>query len=61
MKTYTFVIVRGDDIFTVSTNMNEKGAEGYDLQQLIPIPSGGWVAVMRLEQAASVAPPGADT
>ncbi len=53
MKTYTFVIVRGDDIFTVSKNMNEMGAKGYDLQQLISIPSGGWVAVMRMEQPAA--------
>jgi hypothetical protein len=53
VKTYTFVIVRGDDIFTVSKNMNEMGAKGYDLQQLISIPSGGWVAVMRMEQPAA--------
>jgi hypothetical protein len=53
VKTYTFVIVRGDDIFTVSANMNEMGGKGYDLQQLIPIPSGGWVAVMRMEKGAA--------
>jgi hypothetical protein len=53
VKTYTFVIVRGEDIFTISTNINEMGAKGYDLHQLIPIPSGGWVAVMRMEQEAA--------
>jgi hypothetical protein len=52
MKTYTFVIVRGEDVTTISKNMNEMGGNGYDLQQLIPIPSGGWVAVMRIEQEA---------
>ncbi len=53
MKTYTFVIVRGEDVATISTNMNELGGKGYDLQQLIPIPSGGWVAVMRIEKEAA--------
>ncbi len=56
MKTYTFVIVRGDDVFNIGKNMNEMGAKGYDLQQLIPIPSGGWVAVMRIEQEAPAPP-----
>ena len=56
MKTYTFVIVRGDDVFNISKNMNEMGAKGYDLQQLISIPSGGWVAVMRIEQDAPAPP-----
>ena len=55
MKTYTFVIVRGDDVTTISKNMNDMGAQGYDLQQLIPIPSGGWVAVMRMEKEAASA------
>jgi hypothetical protein len=53
MKTYTFVIVRGEDVTTISTNMNEMGGKGYDLQELIPIPSGGWVAVMRMEKDAA--------
>jgi hypothetical protein len=53
VKTYTFVVVRGEDITTISTNMNEMGGKGYDLQQLIPIPSGGWVAVMRMEREAA--------
>jgi hypothetical protein len=56
MKTYTFAIVQGEDVSTISLNMNEMGAKGYDLQQLIPIPSGGWVAVMRIEREAAAAP-----
>lgn len=55
MKTYAFVIVRGEDVTTISTNMNEMGGKGYDLQQLIPIPSGGWVAVMRIEKEPAAA------
>ena len=56
MKTYKFVVVRGEDVTTISANMNEMGGKGYDLQQLIPIPSGGWVAVMRLELEAAPSP-----